>query len=56
MKKCILLIIAFVIMTSASTSYKTFLPCMLISFFKNFAFLIFSDIDILIEFILRFEK
>lgn len=33
MKKCILLIIAFVLMTSANTSYQLFLPCMLLSLF-----------------------
>lgn len=33
MKKCILLIIAFVLMTSANTNYQLFLPCMLLSVF-----------------------
>ena len=33
MKKCILLIIAFVLMTSANTSYEMFLPCMLFAIF-----------------------
>ena len=33
MKKCLLLILAFVLMTSASASYKMFLPCMLFSIF-----------------------
>lgn len=33
MKKCILLIIAFVLMTSASANYQLFLPCMLLSAF-----------------------
>lgn len=33
MKKCILLIIAFVLMTSASANYQLFLPCMLFSIF-----------------------
>lgn len=33
MKKCILLIIAFVLMTSASASYKLLMPCMLLAIF-----------------------
>lgn len=33
MKKCILLIIAFVLMTSANTNYQLFLPGMLFSIF-----------------------
>lgn len=33
MKKCLLLILAFVLMTSANTSYMLFLPCMLFSIF-----------------------
>lgn len=33
MKKCILLIMAFVLMTSASANYKMFLACILISIF-----------------------
>lgn len=33
MKKCILLILAFVLMISASTSYQMFLPCILFSIF-----------------------
>lgn len=33
MKKCILLIIAFVLMTSANTNYQLFLPYMLLSVF-----------------------
>ena len=33
MKKCILLILAFVLMTSANASYILFLPCMLFSIF-----------------------
>ena len=33
MKKCVLLILSFVLMTSANTSYILFLPCMLFSIF-----------------------
>ena len=33
MKKCMLLIIAFVLMTSTNTNYILFLPCMLFSIF-----------------------
>ena len=33
MKKCILLILAFVMMTSANTNYQLFFPCMLLSMF-----------------------
>lgn len=45
MRKCILLIIAFVLMTSASASYKVFLPCMLISIF----ILLYVLYDVLIK-------
>ena len=45
MKKCILLILAFVLMTSANASYKVFLPCMLISIF----ILLYVLYDVLIK-------
>lgn len=45
MRKCILLIIAFVLMTSASANYKVFLPCMLISIF----ILLYLLYDVLIK-------
>lgn len=45
MKKCILLIIAFVLMTSASASYKLFLPCILISVYM----LLYVLYDVLIK-------
>lgn len=45
MKKCILLIIAFVLMTSANTSYQLFLPCMLLSIF----ILLYELYDVLIK-------
>ena len=45
MKKCILLIIAFVLMTSASASYIVFLPCILISVFM----LLYILYDVLIK-------
>lgn len=45
MRKCILLIIAFVLMTSATTNYQLFLPCMLISVFM----LLYVLYDVLIK-------
>ena len=45
MKKCILLIMAFVLMTSTSANYKVFLPCMLISTF----ILLYALYDVLIK-------
>lgn len=45
MKKCLLLILAFVLMTSASASYKMFLPCMLLSIF----ILLYVLYDVLIK-------
>lgn len=45
MKKCILLIIAFVLMTSASANYQLFLPGMLFSIF----ILLYVLYDVLIK-------
>lgn len=45
MKKCILLIIAFVLLTSTSANYKMFLPCILISVF----ILLYVLYDVLIK-------
>lgn len=45
MKKCILLILAFVLMTSASINYRIFLPCMLLSIF----ILLYVLYDVLIK-------
>ena len=45
MKKCILLIIAFVLIASASASYTVFLPCILISVFM----LLYILYDVLIK-------
>lgn len=45
MKKCILLIIAFVLMTSASANYKLLLPCILISVYM----LLYVLYDVLIK-------
>lgn len=45
MTKCVLLILAFVLMTSASANYKLFLPCILLSIF----ILLYVLYDVLIK-------